>query len=189
MAIYRVPVRIEFANAGGPGFNIHHFSTQPGGQAGDLGEALNALTAYYTAIKSLFASSTKIVLGEGMIEDPLGAPSYVDDDSRTVLGSGSSAATPTMVALVVSWRTASATRSGRGRSFLGPVAFGALATDGTPEPGVLATVRNASVSFVNDSQSANGWAHGVLSAKQGTFRPSTGSTVRDRWSVLTSRRD
>lgn len=192
MAIYRVPVRIEFANAGGPGFNIHHFSTQPGGQPGDLGEALDALTAYYTAIKGLFAGSTKITLGEGMIKDPLGAPEYVDDDARTVIGGSGgtgSTATPTMVALVVSWRTSSATRSGRGRSFLGPVGFATLAADGTPEPVILGTVRTASVAFVNDSRSANGWAHGVLSAKQGTFRETTGSTVRDRWSVLTSRRD
>jgi len=189
MAIIRVPVRIEFANAGGPGFNIHHFSTQPGGQPGDLGEALDALQAFYTAIRGLYTTTTKIVIGEGMINDPGGNPTYVDDDSRTVTGTATRTETPTMIALVVSWRTASATRSGRGRSFLGPVTGAALQTDGTPDSALLNTVRNAAQDFVADSQSANGWAHGVLSTKQGTFRETTGSTVRDRWSVLTSRRD
>jgi len=188
MPIYRVPAKIEFTNAGGPGYNIWHVRTATGAPHEDLFEAVSALESFYTKIKALYQPGTRIVLGEGIIEDPLGSPSYVDDDSTTILGSGASAATPTMVALVVSWRTQSATRSGRGRTFLGPVSNGALQTDGTPEPNILNTVRNAAIDLVNDSQTANGWAVGVLSTKQGVFRDATGSSIRDRWAVLTSRR-
>lgn len=189
MAIVRVPVRIEYVMAGGPGFNIWHVNVGIGGGDADLDEALSALESFYTKIKQLYSQGAKIVIGEGMISDPLGDPTYLDDDSRTVLSSGASSSAPAMVALVAGWRTASATRSGRGRTFLGPVSGGALQTDGTPEPVILGTVRTAASALVADSQSANGWALGVLSTKQGTFREFTGVTVRDRWAVLTSRRD
>lgn len=189
MAIVRVPVRIEYPMPGGPGFNVWHLSTQPGGQAGDLGEALDALEAFYTKVRALIMPGTNIIIGEGMINDPLGDPTYVNDDSRTVTGGGTIAGVPAMVALVVGWRTASATRSGRGRTFLGPISQAALQTDGTPSTLRLGEVRSAAEELVADSQSANGWAIGVLSAKQGVWRETTGVSVRDRWAVLTSRRD
>lgn len=189
MAIVRVPVRIEYVMAGGPGFNIWHVSTAGIVPNTNLSEALDALEAFYTGIKQLYSAGAKIIIGEGMISDPGGDPTYIDDDSRTVLSSGASSSAPAMVALVAGWRTASATRSGRGRTFLGPVSGGALQTDGTPEPNILATVRGRCSDLVADSQSANGWAIGVLSTKQGVFRETTGVTVRDRWAVLTSRRD
>ena len=188
MAIVRVPVRIEYPMDGGPGFNIWHVSTQPGGQPGDLGEALDALTTFYTALKGYYPMPGKITIGEGMINDPLGSPTYVDDDSRSITTSGPTAGTPAFVALVCGWRTASATRSGRGRTFLGPFVTGALESNGTPAPSTMLAVRNAATALVDDSQSANGWAIGVLSTKQGTFRETTGVTVRDRWAILSSRR-
>jgi hypothetical protein len=188
MPTVRIPVRIDYTNAGGPGYNVWHVRTVSELPGTDLSEPLNALEAFYTKCKALYQPGTRIVIGEGMINDPLGSPTYVDDDSRTVLGSGASGATPTMVALCVSWRTQAATRSGRGRTFLGPVAMGTLQADGTPEPAILAACRNAALDLVGDSMTANGWAFGVLSTKERLIRDFTGSTIRDRWAVLTSRR-
>lgn len=188
MAIVRVPVRLEFPQDGGPGFNIWHVSTQPGGQPGDLGEALDALEAFYNRVKSFMPGPGKIVLGEGMIIDPGGSPTYADDDSRTITLPLGTDPQPSLLAIVCGWRTASATRSGRGRTFVGPWGTNALENDGTPNQAVLTALREAATILLDDSQSANGWAIGVLSTKQGTFREATGVTVRDRFAVLRSRR-
>lgn len=191
MAIYRIPVRIEGTTTpGGPWMNILHVSTQPGGQPGDLGEALDALEAFYTALRNYFSTAVQVIIGEGMIEDPGGSPQYVDDDRRVVVGAAASPANlSALLAVVVSWRTASATRSGRGRTFLGPFVTLANENNGTPAPDLLSRINVAAQALVEDSQSANGWAFGVLSTTQGTFRPVTGHSVRDRFAVLRSRRD
>lgn len=188
MAIVRVPVRIEYPVDGGPGVNVLHISTQPGGQSGDLGEALTAIQAMYTKMRENYPAGTTITLGEGMISDPLGAPTYVQDDVRTVTGSGSAPPAPSLLAIVAGWRTQAATRQGRGRTFFGPLHKDALDADGTPEVSVLLRTRGAVQDFLDDSQSANGWAFGVLSTKTGVFREASGVTVRDRFAVLRSRR-
>lgn len=189
MAIIRVPVRIDYPVAGGPGFNILHISTQPGGQPGDLGEALDAIQQMYATMAGLYTGGTTITLGEGMINDPLGSPTYVDDDPRTITGTGGAGSAPSLLAVVAGWRTASATRAGRGRTFFGPIDQSALENDGTVSPGTLPVIRGAVNAFLDDSRSANGWAFGVLSVTQGTFREATGVSVRDRFAFLSSRRD
>jgi hypothetical protein len=189
MAIFRVPARITYTAQGGPGVNVFHISTQPGGQPGDLGEALDALEAFYRGMVEVFAPGTSITIGEGIIRDPLGTPEYVDDDSRTIATGGGGGSAPPLLAVVCGWRTTSATRSGRGRTFIGPVARDTLQQDGTVNGDQLTAIRLAATGLVDDSQSANGWALGVLSVQQGVFRDVTGVTVRDRLSFLTSRRD
>lgn len=170
--------------------NVLHFSTQPGGQPGDLGEALDALESFYVKLRTYYPTSVQIVIGEGIIEDPLGSPSYVQDDRRVLTGlSDPGQHMSALLALVVGWRTASATRSGRGRTFIGPLGPTAGASDGTPTAGFVSALSGAAIDFVDDSNSANGWAFGVLSTKTGTFRPVTGSSVRDRFAFLSSRRD
>lgn len=188
MAIIRVPVRLEYPQDGGPGYNIWHVSVPSGGVEGNLGEALDALEAFYDAVKEFMPGPGKIVLGEGMINDPGGSPTYVDDDSRTITLPIGTDPQPSLLAIVCGWRTASATRSGRGRTFVGPWGTNALEGDGTPNAAVLTALRGAATTLLADSQSLNGWEIGVLSTKQGTFRAATGVTVRDRFAVLRSRR-
>lgn len=191
MAIVRVPVRMEDSSTpGGPWMNVLHVSTQVGGQPGDLGEALDALEAFYEGVRGFMPNTTTITLGEGMISDPGGSPTYVPDDSRTLVGGGAADQhLPALLAIVVGWRTASATRSGRGRTFVGPLVVSAKDSDGTPTAAVVTAITNAAAALVSDSQSANGWAFGVLSTKTGTFRDVSGSSVRDRFAFLSSRRD
>jgi len=191
MAIYRIPVRLEgTATPGGPWLNILHVSTQPAGQPGDLGEALDAIQGFYEGVRGFIANTTTITIGEGMIRDPLGSPEYVDDDRRVLVGGGAAGQNlSALLAVVVGWRTASATRSGRGRTFVGPLVLSANEGNGTPSPQVLTAINNAASALVNDSQAANGWAFGVLSTRQGTFRDVAGHSVRDRFAFLSSRRD
>jgi hypothetical protein len=189
MPIVRIPARIEYVGSGGPGFNIWHARTVDTGP-GDLNLVLDALEGFYTSIAGLYAASSRVVIGEAMIKDPLGAPEFLADDSRTITGGGAFTVGPQPLAVVVGWRTVSATRSGRGRTFLGPFTVGAQdQADGTPNGGTLSIIRDAAQELVESSNNPSLWSIGVLSTKQGVLRDITGSSVRDRWAVLRSRRD
>lgn len=189
MPIYRVPVRIEYPQGGGPGYNVFHVRTVSDARDELLG-ALDALEEFYIDLRSHFAQGTKHIIGEGMIKDPLGSPEYVNDSPRTRLGEGAATVAPSLLALTVSWRTSSATRSGRGRTFVGPFTSDAMGTnDGTPGTALMSSIVAAAGDLVDASSGLNDWAIGVLSIKQGLLRDITGATVRDRWSFLSSRRD
>lgn len=191
MAIVRVPARLDYPFNGGPGVNVWHVSTASlQDTQANLEEAVDALAAFYTAIRPWYPTGMTVTLGEGMIIDPLGSPEYATDYSTKITSSGGSATvTSNLLAIVCGWRTSSATRSGRGRTFIGPLVTQAGEGDGTPAPDTLADIRGAAATLVADSLSANGWAIGVLSTKQGTFRDITGVTVKDRFAFLSSRRD
>lgn len=189
MPIYRVPVRLEFVGGGGPGYNVFHVRTVSNARD-ELTSALDALEAFYTSLRPYYVSSTRIHIGEAMIRDPLGSPEYVNDDSRVVSGTGAAGMEVHLLSIVCSWRTSSATKSGKGRTFLGP--FGANVADnndGTPTTAALNAIRAAAQQLVDSSTGLNDWAIGVLSQKQGLLRDITGVTVNDRWSYLSSRRD
>lgn len=189
MPIYRVPVRIDYRANGGPGYNVFHVRTVSSARD-ELLSALDAIEAMYNSMKGLYVDTTILTVGEGMIKDPLGAPEYVNDSPRTVLGSGGASTMPTLLAVCASWRTSSATRSGRGRTFFGPFNNNTQdGNDGTPGAVTITTVRDAALDLVQASQGLNDWGIGVLSLKTGILRDITGVTVQDRWSYLSSRRD
>lgn len=191
MPIIRVPVKIVHTGDGGPGYNVWHVrmvSDDPA-DAGDLGFALDALETFYSDIRSLYPNSTRIQIGEGMIKDPLGSPEYVADDFRELVGTGGTTSASQLLALVVAWRTTSATRSGRGRTFIGPLGGTITEADGTPNNTQLAGLRTAANALVSASGGTNFWAFGVLSTKQGLLRDFTGSSVKDQFAYLSSRRD
>lgn len=191
MAIFRVPARIEYTAPGGPGVNVWHVRTTgtlPSDDTSELHNAIDALKVFYDAIKASYNSATKITLGENIVKDPLGSPEYETDYSQVVTGTASGNIAPTLLAVVVGWRTVSATRSGRGRTFLGPLAGGAMDTDGTITGANLTTIRTAAAALVTASLAPGGWSVGVLSHKDGLFRDAIGSSVRDRMSYLSSRR-
>lgn len=192
MGIIRIPVTVDYTAQGGPGMNVFHCRTiGPGGgdEESQVAECLDALEGFYNAIKLYYPSGTTIRMGEGMIKDPLGAPEYFKDDPRVIAAGGSGGTTATLLALVVSWRTTSASRSGRGRTFIGPFNSQVQGADGTPENSFVTLLRNEAANLVRSSEQPSGWSLGVLSQEQKILRDWTGSSVKDRWSFLSSRRD
>lgn len=191
MAIIRVPVVISNPVLPDPAMNILHIRTiTDDPDSGVIDSALDAIFDFYDSLKAHYPSGTTIRLGEGMIKDPLGSPSYVPDDPREIASGTTTDPLPALLAVVVSWRTTSATRSGRGRTFVGPLHIDSLQSDGTPEALTLTAIRDAANALVAESSSSlNGWAFGVLSTKTGVFRDVTGNKVADRFSYLSSRRD
>lgn len=190
MPIVRVPVTLTSTIAGGPFMNVLHFNASgPQGTETEMGEALTALHAFYNGLVNVFPPGLSIRFGEGMVQDPLGNPQFLPDDPHSItVGAASLNVPATFAAIVVGWRTASATRRGRGRTFIGPLRQNAWEGEGTPTAQALAYVRTAATTLVEDSRSANGWALGVLSTVDGQFREVTGNTVHDRFGVLRSRR-
>jgi hypothetical protein len=191
MAIWRVPAQIEYVGPGAPGLNVWNVRTvgPEGDEVDQLTEAVAQINAFYFAIKEVYPSSCSITTGSGIIKDPLGAPTYGPDLASTIVGSGGAELAPQLLAVVVSWRTSSASRSGRGRTFVGPLAKAAQDVDGTPSAAALATIRNGAQALVGASTATSGWAVGVLSTKQGVLRDVTGFAVRDQFAFLSSRRD
>lgn len=192
MAIFRVPVTIDIPSMPSPAMNVFHVRTiGPGGDDTEqLTDALNALEEFYREMKNLYPLNGQIRLGEGMIKDPLGDSTYQQDDPRVIsTGLSSGAYVSALLAVTISWRTSSASRSGRGRTFIGPLSINTSDADGTPTAAVRNTISSAAVGLVNASTGPSGWSVGVLSVKQGLLRDITGSSVKDKWSYLSSRRD
>lgn len=191
MAIFRVPARIDFDGPGAPGLNVWNVRTVGPGNEDEvqLEDAVQAITNFYTALRPLMPVGQTVTLGEGIIKDPLGDSTYGPDLSRIVTGNGQNGQAPQLLAICVSWRTSSASRSGRGRTFFGPIVLDALQGDGTIETAALNSVRGAAAALVSASTGPDGWSVGVLSTKQGLLRDITGYTVKDQLSYLSSRRD
>lgn len=191
MATFRVPVRISHAGGGGDAYNILHVrSVGPSDDDPDqVQDAVDAIRNFYDTCRGLYATTSTIYIGESVIKDPLGSPEYFPVTARTVTGNRAATIEPTLLAITVTWRTASATRSGRGRTFLGPLGIGVAAADGTPDDSDLTTIRGAATTLLAASGDVNGWAFGVLSTKESLFRDVTAYTVRDRFAYLSSRRD
>ena len=187
MATVRIPVTVTQAALPSPAMNIWHCRA-----AGNEAAVLNALEAFYSDISELYATGAVITFGDNMIRDPYGTPTYAPTDLRTVSaggGSGDADPAPVLLSACVSWRTAVATRSGRGRSFLGPVSRRWLQNDGTIHSALLSMVTNAANDLVDASLGTADWAVGVYSGKDSMIRDITGFRLRDRWAYMSSRRD
>lgn len=187
MPTVKIPVKINYELGGGPGYNI--FNARIADTDTDLENCLDAIEAFYVSLLGLYSTTTQIVIGEGMIADPYGSPTYLPDDVRTQTGASATASMATLLCITVGWRTTAATRSGRGRTFLGPLVVGTNEGNGTPSDAVITAVRAAAEDLVDASQAANGWAVGVYSHKDALLRDVVGSSVKDRFTFLSSRRD
>lgn len=187
MPTVKIPVKIAYTGAGGPGVNV--FNGRVGDVDTDLPDLLAALATFYENLKSIWMTSTTITIGESMILDPYGSPTYIDDDVTVITGTANTNALSPLLAICVSWRTVAASRSGRGRTFLGPLGAQASGPDGTLNDTVLGSVRSEAQTLVSASQATNGWALGVYSTKDALLRDWVGSSVKDQFSYLSSRRD
>lgn len=193
MPIYRHPVRIVDSRLGGEGANVWHIRTGGGiGEGLTIERASEWLREFYDEIKGQFPSGCEIrfegVATEVAVEDPALMEGLT---TWTVTGTGGGTALPPANALCISWRTASATRAGRGRTFLGPLALGLTDADGTPSSAALTALRSAIDTLVGKSTGpdADGAAVAVYSPTQNLARDITSGTVRDQYAVLRSRRD
>jgi hypothetical protein len=188
MAITRVVAAISWSGApGGPGVNVWHLRTDA--SVADISEHMDQLEAFYTAVAGIYCTDTTITLpSEGVSVEA--TPTQVAlGQQRTIQGTGGTGHLPPANQICVSWGTLAATRSGHGRTFLGPLWEQCQDDDGTPTPGILSGVRQAAQDLVDANQPDDAGAWGVYSQRQNVIRDFTSARVRDTFAVLRSRRD
>lgn len=189
--LLRMPVDITWPYGGGsPGASIFHLRASDG-EALELvlGNLSEIVRQFYAAMDDLYVANVRIKfagLFTGVGPDQGDA---VEIDPWEVSGTAGVGPLPPSNQIVVGWKTASATRSGRGRTYVGPLQYAVVDDQGSPAPAVLAVVRDAAAALVSAQGSEQAGGIGVWSTKQSVFRDFTGSTVRDTFAVLRSRRD
>lgn len=121
MPVYRVPVSLSYAGPGSPGVNVLHIRTAGVPLEGDT-ERENAMVA----IRNFYASTSLLYHASTVIRFPTELVDVEDNEIVSVAArneiSGAGTATvmlPPASCICVSWKSSSATRAGRGRTFLG----------------------------------------------------------------------
>jgi len=203
MAIFRVPIVLTFPGAGSPGANIWHIRTSSAIPATELSQAntlLGYIRTFYQSLVTLMPATTTTTLGTVTEE---GTSREIVPTWSTTTGSGTGSS-PQALCAVITWRTETAARRGRGRTFFGPLATSVVQSDGTINNSNLTTIQASAAALVSSSLLDGNGAVGVwgynaaktpgkanprdpLDAK--VLRDITGYQVRDLFGVLRSRRD
>lgn len=192
MATFTYPVDLNWSSAtGGPGVNVWHLRT-----TGDSEDTVDI--AALSEIVHTFYSDISAAFPTGFTAAYAGVATSIEADPVTNTGadawvvpgsSGSVDTLPPATQLVVTMRTPSATRSGRGRKFFGPLITGMKEPNGTPAATCLTLFTDAFTDLVSSSEAFTNGAVGVWSPTQSLFRDVTGFSIADRFAVLRSRRD
>lgn len=192
MTIATVPIRLSWTGAtGSPGANVWHprWDGDLGGSA-QLAGLLEDLEAFYTAIALLFPPTWSANFdGEitGLGDDLGDSATY---EAWSVVGTANTGNfLPPSNQMLVSWRTGSGGRRGRGRTFLGPVAVAVSDAVGTPTTGAIDVVQDAADALIAASSDPGNGAWGVYSRVDGVVRDFVTALVPDEFAVLRSRRD
>lgn len=189
--LLRANVKITHPVLPNPGLNTWHFRIDTENPVlGDVAGVVNMLHDFYDALLT-------DVLAQGAQFAYDGVMTTVEAEPRAFGGlgpwtsgnAGSSATLPPANCLVIGWTTGTATRNGRGRTFLGPIQQAANDATGTVSTGALAAARAQAANLVADSQAAANGAIGVYSRSENLLRDITGAVVHDKFAVLRSRRD
>lgn len=191
MPTVRIPIDLSWVGASGsPGVNVFHGRIDPEEiETGGLDDITEMLHTFYSTCVGIFPDGTTIRYeGEAFgVGDDEG--NVYTSPEWTVLGEGNGGFLPPANAILVSWKTGSGGRSGRGRTFLSPIVLPADEENGTPGEPTRASVQGAVDALVASSTGFGNGALGVYSRTQDTFRDFTSGNVPNFFAVLRSRRD
>jgi hypothetical protein len=174
-----------------PGINTWHLRTDAADPvSGDTIALVNAVSDFYVLLLDS-------VLAQGAVFSFSGDFTTVEASPRAISGhhawtagnAGSSATLPPANCLVIGWGTSSATRRGRGRTFLGPIQQAANDATGTVSTAALANARAAADGLLADIAAVGNGGIGVYSRVDSVLRDYVSRTVHDKFAVLRSRRD
>ena len=194
MAVYRVPVKLTWTGSGSPGVNVFHVHVVAGDPLVEVAEAITALGTFYTAIGVLLWQGSTWTIGDPVTDAETDELLAVTPLSGATSHGQSSKLAPAL-AIVCGWRTTTAARRGRGRTFLGPLNVDAGSTDGTPSSGALSTIQTAATALISSSTGDAGWNLAVYGQENPgeefprLARAFSTASIRDTFAVLRSRRD
>lgn len=137
------------ATGTGPYANVFHIFTSTVTTA-RANAHIGALKNFYTTLSSgLFPTTTSVLIGRQVVAVDTDPPVYVGSTSQTVTGTNGTGYLPPQIAVVVSWRTLEATRHGRGRTYLGPLAAAMDGGNGAFAAGNLAFAQTAATALIS----------------------------------------
>ena len=149
MAVLEYTVRTDSGvSAGtGPYFNIFHVNTiDTTSTRVDL--IRSKLGTFFTSSQPIYCTDTSQIIPTKVLRVDVDPPQYVASAQQSPTGTGGTSHAPAQICMVVSWRTATATRSGRGRTYLGPLSLGAVETTGALKTTSCATVSTAATTLI-----------------------------------------
>jgi hypothetical protein len=193
MAVYRGTVQVVHPSLGGVGTNTWHCRTV--GEFLALPESA-ALQSHTDSLETLYNGFNDVLAG-GTVCSFDGSWIRIDDDSSDIHDvdgwtstSGTSVAPlPPANCLCISWRTPTASKRGRGRTFVGPIGTNVLQADGTPTEALRTTLVGHATAFINTFEGAEDGAFGVWSQVDSVLRDFVAASVSNKFAVLRSRRD
>lgn len=191
MTTYRAVVTIASPDIGGTGVNIFHLSdggTDPGDTAWN--DAIDALGDFYNGVTSKVPSSTTFAFDGELIEVEGGSSSSVTGlHTFSIIGGTTVQGLPVANTICVGWRTGVHTRSGMGRTFLGPIAQDTNGADGKPTQAVVDDVKDAADGLIAAVDAISGVDFVVWSPTLHASRVITSSVIHRKYAILRSRRD
>lgn len=197
MAIYRIPITLTNPNMPSPAVNVWHCRTDTSVFTGSdwvsAGQPLGELATFYGAIKGYLAQGTVVTFPTQLVEVETAEETSVGAIA-SISATGTTTAPPGL-ALVLSWKTGTAARRGRGRTFLGPLTQSMQDANGRPSSAPKGTFLTAAQALLTASAGANGWALGVYGQESKgmpdpkVLRDFTTVTIGNEFAHLRSRRD
>lgn len=191
MSVFTLPVRLTFPVGSGGGTNTWHIRvSQPVDQDVKIKQAAGWIKDFYTQFAPRLCTGTKIDW-DGSYRNADGTPTDggQTDGAWHLDAGGGDGSGPAPAMVCVTWKSSVASRSGRGRTFVGPLAPNAFQGDGTLDAGLLAAVRQGADMLIASSKgNLDGTAVCVYSKLQNIARDVVGQNVNDKVAVLSSRR-
>lgn len=187
-SVYRIGCTIAAPNCN-PAANIYHVSN---GGATDTGIAtvLTALKTFYDACAAFFTTSTTITIGASVRDVSVTPNRIVAATPVTSVGSSTAEILPANAALVVTWRTAFAGRSFRGRTYLGP-SNETMNNGGVANGATVATMQTAANALITNIDAVAGMSFGVYALRRtlppfsetpfAAMTPITSATINGLW--------
>lgn len=191
MPSVRIPIDLTWSGAtGSPGVNIWHarLDEDPFVEA-DMNDILDMLKAFYDEVGNA-SPNTMLIEFRGEAQGILGAEG--DTFSGTpwaVGGSGGAGFLPPMDCMYVNWGTSTGGRSGRGRTFIGPLATVVGESNGTPSETYRGALQGAADDLIAASSGFSNGALGIFSRTDNVIRDLTTADVPNKFASLRSRRD
>lgn len=143
--------KISVAIAGGagspPDYNVHYI-TSPDQLPATITAALGKFHDFYDAVKAYFPNGQSFTIGSQLLNMETTPPTVLPIAPVSVSGTDFSGYCPPQCAVVVSWKTLSASRSGRGRSYIGPIGRAGETTNGTPTPAFATALQTAATALI-----------------------------------------
>lgn len=191
MALFRFPVDLVYGVAGGPGVNVWNVrTTEAAPSTGQLAGLSSMIEQFYTTIANLFPGT--MTMSYAGVATTIDQQPPVNDSSApswSVQGTASNDYLPVAAMIQVRFSTTRGGRSGRGSKYLGPLSVDIHQTDGTPAASYLTEVRNAADALIASSKGFDNGAVVIYSHKLKLGFDIEGESVKDKFAVLTSRRD